>query len=60
VNVVIDRDGSISSAKAKSGPPELYAASEKAASRARFEPSTLDGEPVKVTALITYNFVLDK
>lgn len=47
-------------AKAKSGPPELYAASEQVASRARFEPSTLDGKPVKVTALITYSFVLDK
>jgi protein TonB len=60
VNVVIDGDGNVSWAKAKSGPTELHAASERAASRARFEPSTLDGEPVKVNARITYNFVLDK
>jgi hypothetical protein len=32
----------------------------QAASRARFKPTTINGEPVKVTGAMTYNFALDK
>jgi TonB family protein len=60
VTITIGDDGNVIFAKAKSGPEALYAASEQAASRARFKPTTKDGKPVKVAALITYNFVLDK
>ena len=31
---------------------------EQAAQRARFTPTTLNGQPVKVQGVITYNFVL--
>ena len=58
--IVIGDDGNVILAKAKSGPEALYAASEQAASKARFKPTMLDGKPVKVTAAMTYNFVLDK
>jgi TonB family protein len=60
VGIVIGHDGNVVSAKAKSGPEALYAASEQAAFRARFKPSTKDGQPVKVYGVMTYNFVLDK
>jgi TonB family protein len=60
VAIVIGDEGNVISAKAKSGPDLLYAASEQAASRARFKPTTKDGEPVKVYGVMTYNFVLDK
>lgn len=60
VAIVIGDDGNVILAKAKSGPEALYAASEQAASKARFKPTMLNGEPVKVTGAMTYNFVLDK
>jgi TonB family protein len=60
VTITIGDDGNVIFAKAKSGPEALYAASEQAAARARFKPTTKDGKPVKVAALITYNFVADK
>jgi TonB family protein len=60
VSIVIGHDGNVIRAKAKSGPEALYAASEQAASKARFKPSTKDGEPVNVYGFMTYDFVLDK
>lgn len=58
VQVVIDEYGNVTSAKAISGPPMLHQASVTAALQAKFSPTTLMGEPVKVTGVITYNFVL--
>lgn len=58
--IVIGDDGNVISAKAKDGPEALYATSEQAASRARFQPTTKDGKPVKVYGVMTYNFVLDQ
>lgn len=60
VVITIGNDGNVIYAKAKSGPTELYAASEAAALKARFKPTLLEGTPVKVAGLISYNFVLDK
>ncbi len=60
VTIVIDGEGHVVYAKAKSGPEALHAASEQAATKARFRPTTLNGEPVKVSGAISYNFVLDK
>jgi TonB family protein len=60
VVITIGNDGNVIYAKAKSGPEELHSVSEAAALKARFKPSTLNGEPVKVTGVISYNFVLDK
>jgi TonB family protein len=60
VVITIGNDGNVIYAKAKSGPEELYSVSEAAAMKARFKPTILAGQPVKVTGVITYNFVADK
>jgi tetratricopeptide (TPR) repeat protein len=57
VNTVIAEDGKIVEACAVEGPPSLALASEIAALRALFTPTTLDGVRVKVSGAITYNFV---
>jgi len=57
VQVVIDENGSVISAHAVSGHPLLTAVAVAAARGARFSPTKLSGQPVKVTGVITYNFV---
>lgn len=57
VRVLIDFDGKVIAAQAVSGHPLLYAASVKAARESEFKPMKLDGQPVKVTGVIQYNFV---
>ncbi|HET8783405.1 MAG TPA: energy transducer TonB [Pyrinomonadaceae bacterium] len=57
VQVLIDENGKVISARAVSGHPDLREVSEEAASRAEFEPTKLAGQPVKVTGVIQYNFV---
>ena len=57
VQVVIDENGRVISAHAVSGHPLLQAVSVGAARQARFSPTKLSGQPVKVTGVITYNFV---
>ena len=57
VQVVIDENGSVISAHAVSGHPLLQAAAVGAARQARFSPTKLSGQPVKVTGVIQYNFV---
>ena len=59
VEILIDEGGSVISARAVDGPPLLRAAAEQAARRARFTPTLLGGRPVKVSGVITYNFVLN-
>jgi protein TonB len=58
VQIVIDEQGRVISAKATAGPPLLMSTAVQAAYRARFTPTVLSGQPVKVTGSITYNFVL--
>jgi len=58
VQVVIDESGKVISASAISGHPLLIAEAQKAARQARFLPTTLSNQPVKVTGVITYNFVM--
>lgn len=58
VQVLIDEEGNVISAAAVSGPPLLRAASVVAARGAKFSPTLLDGEPVKVAGLINYDFKL--
>jgi protein TonB len=60
VEVVIDTNGKVITAKALSGNNVLHAAAVQAALRARFSPTTLSGQPVKVTGVINYNFSLGK
>ncbi len=57
VEVVIDKDGKVRSAKAVSGHPLLLISSEKAALSAKFKPTTLSGQPVEVSGIIIYNFM---
>ncbi|MEQ1644797.1 MAG: energy transducer TonB [Pyrinomonadaceae bacterium] len=56
VQILIDENGNVESAKALSGHPLLRLASEKAALKARFEPTILGGRYVKVSGTIVYNF----
>lgn len=57
VQVLIDESGNVVSASAVSGHPLLRAAAVQAARGARFSPTMLSGQPVKVSGVITYNFV---
>lgn len=56
VQVLIDESGRVISAGAVSGHPLLRPAAESAARGARFTPTVLGGQPVKVSGVITYNF----
>lgn len=57
VQVLIDESGRVVSASAVSGHPLLRAAAVAAAQGAHFSPTLLSGQPVKVSGVITYNFV---
>ena len=57
VSVLIDEQGSVVEAKAVSGPAHLHNAAVTAARLARFSPTLLMGEPVKVSGTLSYNFV---
>jgi protein TonB len=59
VQILIDEEGKVTEAHAVSGHPLLQNAAKEAALQARFPPTRLSGEPVKVTGVITYNFVPD-
>jgi protein TonB len=58
VQVLVDVDGRVISAKALSGSPFLTVEAQKAALQARFSPTLLSDQPVKVSGVITYNFVM--
>jgi len=57
VQVLIDEQGNVIAAHAVDGHPLLQAAAAGAARQARFSPTFLEGEPVRVTGVIQYNFV---
>ena len=57
VQVLIDEGGRVVSASAVSGHPLLRSAAVAAARGARFSPTLLSGQAVKVSGVITYNFV---
>lgn len=58
VEVVIDENGKVISAKASEGPSTLREPAVRAALRARFSPTKLTGQPVKVLGTISYKFTL--
>jgi len=60
VEVVIDESGKVISAKAVDGHQFLREAAEQAARGARFSPTVLSGQPMKVSGQITYNFSLQQ
>ncbi|HLM57801.1 MAG TPA: TonB family protein [Pyrinomonadaceae bacterium] len=57
VQILVDESGRVISANAVSGHPLLQQAAVSAARQARFSPTLLSGQPVKVSGVITYNFV---
>ena len=57
VRVLIDEQGTVISASAVSGHPLLRTAAEAAAKKAKFAPTRLSGQPVKVSGILVYNFV---
>ena len=58
VQVVIDETGKVVSAKAVSGHPILVPEAVRAAMGARFSPTIIGDQAVKISGVITYNFVL--
>ncbi|MET0625460.1 MAG: TonB family protein [Pyrinomonadaceae bacterium] len=58
VQILVDEEGKVVSASAVSGHPLLQDAAVAAARRARFSPTLLSGRPVRVSGVVTYNFVL--
>ena len=58
VDVVLDEGGKVVSATATSGPTLLREAAIQAALKARFSPTKLSGQPVKVSGTINYKFSL--
>lgn len=56
VQVTIDEGGNVISAKAISGHPLLQAAAVTAARQAKFPPTRLSGQAVKVQGVLSYNF----
>lgn len=60
VEVVIDVNGKVISARAVSGPGLLQQAAVQAAYQAKFSPTTVSDQPVKVMGTISYNFALSQ
>jgi TonB family protein len=58
VEVILDESGKVVSATAKDGPAILRDAAVQAAHKARFTPTKLSGQPVKVAGVIQYKFAL--
>jgi TonB family protein len=58
VQILVDESGRVVSATAVSGPPLLQQAAAAAARQARFSPMVVSGQPVKVSGVLTYNFIL--
>ena len=56
VQITIDEEGNVISAEADSGHPLLRAAAVTAAREAKFSPTRLSGQPVKVQGVVIYNF----
>jgi TonB family protein len=56
VQVTVDETGNVVAARAVSGHQLLLAAAVTAARQARFTPTRLNGEPVKVMGVLIYNF----
>lgn len=56
VEVTVDEEGNVTSAQAVSGHPLLRAAAVTAARQAKFAPTKLSGQAVKISGVLVYNF----
>ncbi len=60
IEVVIDAEGNVVSAKAISGHPLLFATAEETARKTKFRRIETPDQNVKETGIITYNFAIEK
>jgi protein TonB len=58
VEVTISESGEVAAVEKTSGPPLLQAAAKDAIRKWRFKPFTRDGQPVKATGYVNFNFNL--
>jgi TonB family protein len=58
VYLVVDETGSVAAIQRSSGPPLLLQAATEAARRWKFQPTLMDGQPVRVAGYINFNFIL--
>lgn len=56
VQILVDEQGTVIDAKVVSGPPNLHASALNSARLARFMPTLLSGEAVRVSGTLAYNF----
>lgn len=57
VEVLVDEQGNVFRAQAISGHPMLHQVARDAACGAKFSPTVMDQRPIRVSGVITYNFV---
>ncbi len=57
VQIALDEEGKVVSAKATTGNSLLRGVSEDAARRSKFKPATASGQAIKATGFVIYNFV---
>ena len=60
VDLELDVDGNVVTAKAESGHQLLRDSAEAAARKSKFKPAMFDGKPIKGKATITYNFTMNQ
>lgn len=60
VEITIDEEGKVALARVVSGHPLLQASAIVAAKEWTFNPTSIDGTPVKVSGVLTFRFALDK
>lgn len=58
VYIEVDQNGAVSTVQSTSGPALLRQAAMDAARRWKFRPTLIDGQPVRVTGFINFNFTL--
>jgi protein TonB len=58
VELTVDEDGNVMEVQHTSGPSLLQTAAADAVKRWKFRPFTRDGQPVKATGFVNFNFSL--
>ncbi|MEQ1921085.1 MAG: TonB family protein [Pyrinomonadaceae bacterium] len=56
VEIVVNEKGEVAASSVVSGPQSLWSAAGAAARKARFHPPLIDGKPVKVAGVLTFDF----
>jgi TonB family protein len=57
VQILVDENGNVITSHPVSGPPLLRNAAAGAACKAKFNPTILEGERVRIVGIVTYNFL---